>query len=73
MRFIRFINPKHCRGVALNKPTSAEKGQWYFNVILTTSPIRVKSFFFDRSWYNRTVVKSVMDFYTTEQYDLFIK
>jgi polyphosphate kinase 2 (PPK2 family) len=31
---MRFINPKHCRGVALNKPTSAEKGQWYLHLVI---------------------------------------
>lgn len=30
MRFIRYINPRFYRVVALNKPTIEEKGQWYF-------------------------------------------
>jgi polyphosphate kinase 2 (PPK2 family) len=34
MRFIRFINPKPCRAVALNKLTSAEKGLWYLHLVI---------------------------------------
>ncbi len=30
MRFIRFINPRHYRVVALGKPSEVEEGQWYF-------------------------------------------
>ncbi|MEC8587176.1 MAG: polyphosphate kinase 2, partial [Pseudomonadota bacterium] len=29
MRFVRFLNPRHYRIVALAKPTEQEAGQWY--------------------------------------------
>ncbi len=29
-RFIRYLNPRSMRVVALNKPTDIERGQWYF-------------------------------------------
>ena len=73
MRFIRFINPRHYRVVALNKPTDKERGQWYFQRYIQHFPNPGEIVFFDRSWYNRAVVEPVMGFCTPEQYDLFIK
>lgn len=73
MRFIRFINPRHYRVVALNKPTIEEKGQWYFQRYIKHFPSPGEIVFFDRSWYNRAVVEPVMGFCTLEQYDLFVK
>lgn len=73
MRFIRFINPRHYRVVALNKPTKEEKGQWYFQRYIKHFPSPGEIVFFDRSWYNRAVVEPVMDFCTKDQYQLFIK
>ena len=73
MRFIRFINPRHYRVVALNKPTAQEKGQWYFQRYIQHFPNPGEIVFFDRSWYNRAVVEPVMGFCSQEQYDMFIK
>ena len=73
LRFIRFINPRHYRVVALNKPTEREKGQWYFQRYIEHFPGPGEIVFFDRSWYNRAVVQPVMGFCTKDQYDLFIK
>lgn len=73
MRFIRFINPRHYRVVALNKPTKEEKGQWYFQRYIKHFPSPGEIVFFDRSWYNRAVVEPVMGFCSEEQYKLFIK
>ena len=73
MRFIRYINPRHYRVIALNKPTKPEKGQWYFQRYIEHFPSPGEIVFFDRSWYNRAVVEPVMGFCTQEQYDRFIK
>ena len=73
MRFIRYINPRHYRVIALNKPTQPEKGQWYFQRYIQHFPSPGEIVFFDRSWYNRAVVEPVMGFCTQEQYDTFIK
>jgi len=73
MRFIRFINPRHYRVVALNKPTDIERGQWYFQRYMLHLPKPGEIVFFDRSWYNRAVVEPVMGFCTKEQYNLFLK
>lgn len=73
MRFIRFMNPRYYRVVALPKPTSLEKGQWYFQRYIKNLPNPGEVVFFDRSWYNRAVVEPVMDFCSKEQYELFLK
>lgn len=73
MRFIRFINPRHYRVVALNKPSDEEKGQWYFQRYIEHLPSAGEIVFFDRSWYNRAVVEPVMGFCTKEQYKMFLK
>ena len=73
MRFIRFINPRHYRVVALNKPTKEEKGQWYFQRYIQHFPNPGEIVFFDRSWYNRAVVEPVMGFCSPEQYEMFIR
>lgn len=73
MRFIRFINPRHYRVVALNKPTDEERGQWYFQRYIQHFPNPGEMVFFDRSWYNRAVVEPVMGFCSEAQYQLFMK
>ena len=73
MRFVRFINPRGIRIVALPKPTEKEKGQWYFQRYISQLPDPGQIVYFDRSWYNRAVVEPVMGFCTTEQYKTFIK
>jgi polyphosphate kinase 2 len=73
MRFIRYINPRFYRVVALNKPTDEERGQWYFQRYLRHFPNPGEIVFFDRSWYNRAVVEPVMGFCSQKQYDLFLK
>lgn len=73
MKFIRYINPRFYKVVALNKPTEEEKGQWYFQRYITQLPNPGEICFFDRSWYNRAVVEPVMGFCTDDQYKLFMK
>ncbi|PCE62995.1 polyphosphate kinase 2 [Sediminicola luteus] len=73
MRFIRFLNPRLFRVVALSKPTEKEMGQWYFQRYIEHLPGPGEMVFFDRSWYNRAVVEPVMGFCTQEQYDRFKK
>lgn len=73
MRFVRFINPRYYRIVALPKPSEIEQGQWYFERYIKELPDPGEIAFFDRSWYNRAVVEPVMGFCTTEQYERFLK
>ncbi|MBI1184694.1 polyphosphate kinase 2 [bacterium] len=73
MRFIRFLNPRYYRVVALAKPTDYEKGQWYFQRYLCHLPGPGEMVFFDRSWYNRAVVEPVMGFCNHAQYEKFMR
>ena len=72
MRFIRFLNPRAYRVVALPKPSDIEKGQWYFQRYFKELPNPGEIVFFDRSWYNRAVVEPVMGFCSEEQYKTFM-
>jgi polyphosphate kinase 2 len=73
MRFVRFLNPRNYKVVALQKPTEIEKGQWYFQRYMQVLPNPGELVFFDRSWYNRAVVEPVMGFCSEEEYKLFLK
>ncbi len=71
-RFMEHLNPRSSRLVALNKPTTVEKGQWYFQRYIKELPNPGEIVFFDRSWYNRAVVEPVMDFCTKKEYKEFM-
>lgn len=71
-RFMEHLNPRTSRLVALNKPTSVEKGQWYFQRYIKELPNPGEVVFFDRSWYNRAVVEPVMGFCTEKEYKEFL-
>lgn len=73
MRFIRFMNPRRYRVVALGVPTPIEKGQWYFQRYIKELPGPGEIVFFDRSWYNRAVVEPVMGFCAEQDYLLFMQ
>ena len=72
MRFVRFLNPRAYRIVALPKPSETERGQWYFQRYIKHLPDPGEIVFFDRSWYNRAVVEPVMGFCTEAQYERFM-
>jgi polyphosphate kinase 2 len=61
------------RVVALDKPTSVEKGQWYFTRYIKELPNQGELVLFDRSWYNRAVVEPVMGFCKHDQYEQFLR
>ena len=67
------LNPRQCRTVALGKPSERELGQWYFQRYVQHLPAAGEIVLFDRSWYNRAGVESVMGFSTPEQVDAFLK
>lgn len=72
-RFMEHINPRGSRVVALEKPTDAERGQWYFQRYVSQLPTAGEIVLFDRSWYNRAGVERVMGFCTDRQYDDFMR
>lgn len=71
--FIRHLNPRHCKVVALGKPTETEQGQWYFQRYISHLPSAGGMALFDRSWYNRAGVEPVMGFCTPEQHATFLR
>ncbi len=72
-RFMEHLNPRGARVVALDKPTEAELGQWYFQRYVQHLPTAGEIVLFDRSWYNRSGVERVMDFCSPDEYNEFMR
>ena len=72
-RFMEHLNPRGARVVALEKPSEAEKGQWYFQRYIQHLPSKGEIVMFDRSWYNRSGVERVMGFCSDAEYDEFLR
>jgi polyphosphate kinase 2 len=72
-RFMEHLNPRGARVVALEKPSEAEKGQWYYQRYIKHLPSEGEIVLFDRSWYNRAGVERVMEFCTPEEYLEFMR
>jgi len=66
------LNPRQCRVVALPRPSDREAGQWYFQRYVAHLPSAGEIALFDRSWYNRAGVESVMGYATPEQVGAFL-
>jgi polyphosphate kinase 2 len=73
LRIMQHLNPRSARVVALPKPTSAERGQWYFQRYVRHLPTTGEIVLFDRSWYNRAGVERVMGFCSDQQYEEFLR
>ena len=71
-RITEYINPRHFRIVALNKPTEDEEKQWFFQRYINQLPKPGEIVFFDRSWYNRAVIEPVNNFCTDHEYKVFM-
>ena len=72
-RVTRYMNEKHYRVVALGKPSSAVRTQWFFQRYVEHFPRGGECVLFDRSWYNRAMVEPVFGFCTPEEYKIFMK
>jgi len=72
-RFMEHLNPRGARVVALEKPTAAELGQWYFQRYVQHLPSHGEIVLFDRSWYNRAGVERVMGFCKDAEYAEFMR
>ena len=72
-RFMEHLNPRGARVIALEKPTEAERGQWYFQRYVEHLPTAGEIVLFDRSWYNRAGVEHVMEFCTPDEYAEFMR
>jgi polyphosphate kinase 2 len=72
-RFMEHLNPRFARVVALQKPSDAERGQWFFQRYIGSLPTAGEMVFYDRSWYNRAGVERVMSFCTPSEYLEFMR
>lgn len=72
-RFTEHLNPRGARVVALEKPSEAERGQWYFQRYVQHLPTAGEIVLFDRSWYNRAGVERVMGFCTDDEHAEFLR
>ena len=72
-RFMEHLNPRGARVIALEKPTEAERTQWYFQRYLNHLPSAGEIVLFDRSWYNRAGVERVMGFCEPGDYLEFMR
>jgi polyphosphate kinase 2 len=70
-RFMEHLNPRTARVVALNKPTEQESKEWYWQRYIKEFPKAGEITFWDRSWYNRAGVESVLGFCRREDVDQF--
>src|SRR5262245_20039610 len=67
------VSPRTFRLVALPAPSDREKSQMYMQRYMAHFPAAGEVVIFDRSWYNRAGVESVMGFATEEQVDRFLQ
>jgi polyphosphate kinase 2 len=67
------VSPRVFRVVALPAPSDREKSQMYIQRYMQYFPAAGEIVIFDRSWYNRAGVESVMGFCTPEQRDRFLE
>ena len=72
-RYMEHLNPRFARVVALNKPSDAERGQWFFQRYIEHLPTAGEMVFYDRSWYNRAGVERVMGFCSPTEYLEFMR
>ncbi len=70
-RFIKHLNPRETKVVALGKPSNREEREWYFQRYTAHLPASGEFVLFNRSWYNRLGVEKVMGFCTNKQYKSF--
>jgi polyphosphate kinase 2 len=72
-RVTEFLNPRVARIVALPTPTDRQRSQWYFQRYVEHLPAAGEIVLFDRSWYNRAGVETVMGYCTPEQHYRFLR
>jgi polyphosphate kinase 2 len=67
------VSPRVFRVAALPAPSDREKTQMYGQRYIQHFPAAGEVVIFDRSWYNRAGVESVMGFCSKEQYEGFLE
>lgn len=72
-RITEFLSVRHTRIIALSKPDEVERTQWYFQRYAAHLPGAGDWVLFNRSWYNRAGVETVMGFSHPDQQVRFLK
>ena len=72
-RITQRLNPRVARVVALPAPNDRERTQWYFQRYVSHLPAAGEMVLFDRSWYNRAGVETVMGFCTPDEREEFFR
>jgi polyphosphate kinase 2 len=72
-RITQRLNPRVCRVAALPAPSERERTQWYFQRYVGHLPAGGEIVLFDRSWYNRAGVETVMGFCTEDEREEFFR
>ena len=72
-RVTRYMNEKHYRIIAMGKPTSEQRTQWFFQKYVSEFPRGGEVVLFDRSWYNRAMVEPVFGFCSDQEYKDFMR
>ncbi len=71
-RITQHLSPRETRVVALGKPSCREQDEWYFQRYVSHLPAQGECVLFNRSWYNRAGVETVMGFCSTAEYETFM-
>jgi polyphosphate kinase 2 len=72
-RIIEHLSPRWTRVAALPKPSDRERSQWYFQRYVAHLPAAGEFVIFNRSWYNRAGVETVMGFSTPHEQAEFLR
>ena len=72
-RIVEHLSPRWTRVVALPKPSDRERSQWYFQRYVAHLPAAGEIVIFNRSWYNRAGVETVMGFSTPSEQAEFLR
>jgi polyphosphate kinase 2 len=72
-RIIEHLSVRNTRVVALPKPSDREKSEWWFQRYVRYLPAAGEWAFYNRSWYNRSGVETVMGFSTPEEQERFLR
>jgi polyphosphate kinase 2 len=72
-RVAEYLNPRVTKHVALPRPTERERTEWYFQRYIAELPSAGEIVLFDRSWYNRAGVETVLGFCTREEHQRFLR
>ena len=72
-RITEHLSPRNTRVMALPKPSDRERSQWYFQRYAANLPTAGELVIFNRSWYNRAGVETVMGFSTPSEQAEFLR